>query len=37
MTIIDKAERIYSTLEHRADAVIHVLGILFAINASLWL
>jgi len=37
MTIIDQAERIYSKLEHRADAVIHVLGILFAINASLWL
>src|SRR4029077_12451117 len=37
MTIIDRAERIYSKLEHRADAVIHVLGILFAINASLWL
>jgi len=37
MTIIEKAERIYSELEHRADAVIHVLGILFAINASLWL
>jgi hemolysin III len=37
MTIIEKAERIYSHLEHRADAVVHVLGILFAINASLWL
>lgn len=37
MTIIESAERIYSRLEHRADAVIHVLGILFAINASLWL
>ena len=37
MTIAGKAERIYSALEHRADAVIHVLGILFAINASLWL
>ena len=37
MTIVEKAERIYSRLEHRADAVIHVLGILFAINASLWL
>ncbi|MEI9990306.1 MAG: hemolysin III family protein [Rhizomicrobium sp.] len=37
MTIIGKAERIYSEFEHRADAVIHVLGILFAINASLWL
>ena len=37
MTIAEKAERIYSTLEHRADAAVHVLGILFAINASLWL
>ena len=37
MTIAEKAERIYSTLEHRADATVHVLGILFAINASLWL
>jgi hemolysin III len=37
MTIISNAERIYSELEHRADAVIHVLGVLFAINASLWL
>jgi len=37
MTIIAKAERIYSELEHRADAVIHVIGVLFAINASLWL
>lgn len=37
MTIVQKAERIYSRLEHRADVVIHVLGLLFAINASLWL
>src|ERR1700726_3598571 len=37
MTMIEQAGRIYSRLEHRADAVIHVLGILFAINASLWL
>jgi hemolysin III len=37
MTIAEKAERIYSTLEQRADATVHVLGILFAINASLWL
>lgn len=36
-TIVERAERIYSELEHRADAVIHVLGIVFAINASLWL
>lgn len=32
-----KQIRIYSHIEHRADAVVHVLGILFAINASLWL
>jgi hemolysin III len=37
MTISERATRIYSTLEHKADAVIHLLGILFAINASLWL
>src|SRR6201996_95990 len=37
MTIAERAERIYSRIEHRADAVIHVLGILFAINAGLWL
>lgn len=32
-----RAARIYSEIEHRADAIIHVIGILFAINASLWL
>jgi hemolysin III len=37
MTIVSKAERIYSELERRADAVIHVIGVLFAINACLWL
>ena len=37
LTIVEKAERIYSQLEHRADAAVHILGILFAINASLWL
>ena len=37
MTISERAERIYSLVENRADAVIHVLGILFAINAGLWL
>lgn len=34
---LGKQTRIYSHIEHRADAVVHVLGILFAINASLWL
>jgi hemolysin III len=29
--------RLYSRHEHLADAAIHVLGILFAVNASLWL
>lgn len=29
--------RLYSTHEYRTDAIIHVLGVLFAINASLWL
>src|SRR5215831_9459245 len=37
MEVIDQAGRIYSRLEHRADTAVHVLGILFAINASLWL
>jgi hemolysin III len=37
MRVIEQAGRIYSQLEHRADAVIHMLGIVFAINASLWL
>jgi hemolysin III len=37
MTISERAGRIYSTFEHRADALIHLLGIIFAVNASLWL
>jgi hemolysin III len=37
MTIAEKAERIYSRLEDRVDAIIHVIGVLFAINAGLWL
>jgi hemolysin III len=37
MRIATKAERIYSTLEHRADVAIHVLGALFAVNATAWL
>ena len=37
MTIAEKAERIYSRLELRADAIVHVLGVLFAINAGAWL
>jgi hemolysin III len=35
--VVEKAVRLYSRHEHLADAVVHVLGILFAINASLWL
>lgn len=37
MSISEQAERIYSRLEHNADAIIHVAGVLFAINAGLWL
>ena len=37
MNIATKAERIYSRVEHRTDMVIHVLGVLFAVNASAWL
>lgn len=29
--------RLYTRAEHRMDVIIHVLGVLFAINASLWL
>ena len=37
MTIATKAERIYSRIEHRADMAIHVLGAIFAVNATAWL
>jgi hemolysin III len=37
MTISERAGRLYSEFEQRADVTIHVLGIVFAINASLWL
>jgi hemolysin III len=33
----ERVVRLYTQHEHTADAVIHILGILFAINASLWL
>ncbi|HEY1709493.1 MAG TPA: hemolysin III family protein [Rhizomicrobium sp.] len=36
-TAAEAAGRIYSRFEERADAVVHVLGIVFAINASAWL
>lgn len=35
--MVAQDERIYSRLENRADAVIHVIGVLFAIDAGLWL
>ncbi|MGA7713183.1 MAG: hemolysin III family protein [Rhizomicrobium sp.] len=34
---VEQVARLYSRHEHAADAVIHVLGVLFAVNASLWL
>jgi len=34
---VRKVARLYSRHEHLADVIVHVLGILFAINASLWL
>ena len=37
VNLATRAERIYSTIEHRADMVVHILGILFAVNASAWL
>ena len=37
MNLATKAERIYSRIEHRTDMVIHVVGVLFAVNASAWL
>lgn len=36
-TAVEKVVRLYSRHEHLADAVVHVLGIVFAINASAWL
>ena len=35
--IVKSAERIYSRHEHMVDGIIHVVGIVFAINATLWL
>jgi hemolysin III len=34
---VEEAVRLYTRHEHLADAAVHVLGIVFAINASLWL
>jgi hemolysin III len=37
MNLAAKAGRIYSQVEHRVDMAIHVLGAIFAVNASAWL
>ena len=34
---VERVTRLYSEHERLADAVVHVAGVLFAINASLWL
>ena len=34
---VERVHRLYSQHEQTADAAVHVLGIVFAINASLWL
>ncbi len=34
---VAEAERIYTRMEHTADSAIHVIGVLFAINAGVWL
>jgi hemolysin III len=34
---VEQVHRLYTRHEHTADAVVHIVGILFAINASLWL
>ena len=34
---MNRPSRLYSLHEHRADIAVHVLGVLFAIIASLWL
>ena len=34
---VERVHRLYTRHEELADAVVHVLGVLFAINASLWL
>ncbi|HSM95862.1 MAG TPA: hemolysin III family protein [Rhizomicrobium sp.] len=36
-TLTEKAERIYSHHENFVDSVIHVAGMLFAVNAAAWL
>lgn len=34
---VERVHRLYTRHEETADAVVHVTGVLFAINASLWL
>ena len=34
---VERVHRLYSQHEQTADAAVHILGIVFAINASLWL
>lgn len=34
---LSRAGRLYSRAEHAADAVVHALGVLFAINGGAWL
>ena len=34
---VGRVQRLYTRHEYLADGIIHVLGVLFAINASLWL
>ena len=37
MRLWSRPARLYSRAEHWADGAVHILGVLFAINASLWL
>jgi hemolysin III len=37
MTLAEKAVRVYTRHEDRVDGAVHVLGMLFAVNASAWL
>lgn len=34
---VERVQRLYTRHEAAADAAVHILGVLFAINASLWL
>jgi hemolysin III len=37
VTTVPPTQRLYSRNEMRVDAIVHILGILFSFNASLWL